>query len=184
MAELGTADTATENSQTAAKKRPDYLGIALVGLVTINLVTVGALGFYLDKLWGQYHVLAQETDSLKRAQIQESEAPREPSSRPPEIGILYPIESFLVNIASDQGPKFLQTQLEFELTDPDIEEEIARKKPAIRDAIIVLLSSRTYAELRNANGLKKLRTDLLRTVNNILTSGSVKALYFTQFHFN
>ena len=100
------------------------------------------------------------------------------------MGALYPLDSFLVNVTSPEGPRFLQAQIELELQDPELESEIARKKPAIRDSIIVLLSSRAYTELRDPNGMKKLREDLLRAVNNLLVGGKVKAAYFTQFHFN
>jgi flagellar FliL protein len=103
---------------------------------------------------------------------------------PPTPGTLYPMESFLVNISSDQGPKFLQTQMEFELMDAATEDEISKKKSAIRDAIIVLLSSRSYKQIRDTSGMVNLRRDLLRVVNNLLTTGQVREVYFTQFHFN
>jgi flagellar FliL protein len=94
------------------------------------------------------------------------------------------MESFLVNITSDQGPKFLQTQMEFELTDAATEDEVTRKKSAIRDAIIVLLSSRSYKQIRETTGMVTLRHDILRAVNNLLSNGKVREVYFTQFHFN
>src|SRR5262249_4392619 len=114
----------------------------------------------------------------------EDQSPLGKEMQSPAMGLLYPLDSFLVNISSDQGPKFLQTQMELELGDPGTEDEVARKKAAIRDAIIVLLSSRTYKELREPSGMKKLRVDLLRAINNLLTTGKIKEVYFTQFHFN
>jgi flagellar FliL protein len=74
--------------------------------------------------------------------------------------------------------------MELELADPAVEDEISRKKAAVRDAIIVLLSSRNYRDLREAAGLKKLRVDLVKAINNLLSTGKVKEVYFTQFHFN
>lgn len=74
--------------------------------------------------------------------------------------------------------------MELELTDSATEEEITKKKAAIRDAVIVLLSSRSYKQIREASGMVTLRRDILRAVNNLLTSGQVREVYFTQFHFN
>jgi flagellar FliL protein len=74
--------------------------------------------------------------------------------------------------------------MELELTDSATEEEITKKKAAIRDAVIVLLSSRSYKQIRETTGMVTLRRDILRAVNNLLTSGQVREVYFTQFHFN
>ena len=90
----------------------------------------------------------------------------------------------MVNVNSEQGSKFLQVQMELELSDPVVEDEVSRKKAAIRDSIIVLLTSRSYQELRASNGLKALRTDVIQSVNHLLSGGKVKDVFFTQYHFN
>jgi len=167
------------------KKKADLLGILLLVLVCVNLAALGGMGYFLRETWKRIHELQATVASAKPAEAPVDQAnPIGRELQPQSLGILYPIESFLVNIASDQGPKFLQAQLEFELTEPALEDEIARKKPAIRDAIIVMLSSRSYREIRDAGGMKRLRSDLLRTVNGLLSTGKIKEIYFTQFHFN
>jgi len=171
------------SAEAPAKPKTDVLGLLLFALVLVNLGTVGGLGYFMQLMWHRVQDLQSQTSKLQR--------PEEPKQsligkelQPQNLGTLYPIESFLVNIASDQGPKFLQTQLELELADPAVEDELSRKKPALRDAVIVLLSSRSYKELREPTGMRKLRTDLLRVINNLLSTGKVKDIYFTQFHFN
>lgn len=175
------------SQQTAAqdKKKFDLLGTLVLGLVTINLFTIGGLGYYLQKISSRLHEVeqaAQKPHMIVSSNPEESNLGRELEAK--NVAILYPIESFLVNIQSDQGSKFLQTQIELELADNGLEEEISRKKAAIRDAIIVHLSSRSYKELREQDGLKKLRKDLIGAINHLLTTGKIKDLYFTQFHFN
>lgn len=166
----------------AEKPRADILSLVIFGLVSLNLAAVGGMGYFLKNLWTQLRDVQQQQELLKVAKQQEPAPGREPKA--PEMGVLYPIESFLVNINSDQGPKFLQTQMEFELGDPSLENEIARKKPALRDAILLILSSRGYKDLRDPNGMKRLRGDILQSINSQLTTGRVKNIYFTQFHFN
>lgn len=167
----------------SAKPKADLLGIVIFSLVVINLATVGGMGYFMQLMWGRIQDLQSQTQKL-----QKSDEPTQSiigkELQPQNLGTLYPIESFLVNIASDQGPKFLQTQMELELADPGVEDELSRKKPAIRDAVIVLLSSRSYKELREPSGMRKLRGDLIRIINNLLSTGKVKDIYFTQFHFN
>ena len=104
--------------------------------------------------------------------------------KPQNLGILYALEGFLINLNSKMGTKYLQTQIELELLDDNVEEEISRKKAILRDTIIMLLSSRSYEMLRKPAGMKKLRKDLLRSLNNVLNSGKIKEIYFTRFHFN
>ena len=126
-----------------------------------------------------------KTAQLEAQQKAEAEKPS-PAKEfiPPELGVLYPLESFLVNISSDRGPRFLQMQMELELDNAALEDEIALKRPALRDAIILLLTSRSYAELRETDGIKKLRRDLIKAINGLLKTGNVREIYFTQFHFN
>jgi len=171
------------------KSKLDILGLVSVVVVTANLAAVVGLGMYLKKTWSKMAELEARVEQV--AHNSEDEAPVAHKEKttgraiaPAVQGTLYPMESFLVNITSDQGPKFLQTQMEFELTDAATEDEVTRKKAAIRDAIIVLLSSRSYKQIRETTGMVTLRHDILRAVNNLLSNGKVREVYFTQFHFN
>lgn len=176
-------DPKIETGAEAAKPKADLLGIVIFALVVVNLATVGGMGYFMQQMWHRLEDLQMTTSRLQRPE-DPKQSPIGKELQPNNLGALYPLESFLVNIASDQGPKFLQTQMELELADPVVEDELSRKKPAIRDAVIVLLSSRSYKELREPVGMRKLRTDLIRVVNNLLSTGKIKDVYFTQFHFN
>lgn len=183
-----------EGAPSQPKAKRDLLSIMVVVLMTVNFLAVGGMGIFIKKIWSRIFDLQTQVETFRQegeaAQHAQEEHDKEKAASmghemtPPVNGTLYPMESFLVNIASDQGPKFLQTQMELEMPDAALEDEITRKKAAIRDAVIVLLSSRTYKQLREANGMVKLRQDILRAVNNLLSTGKVREIYFTQFHFN
>lgn len=172
----------------ALPKKKDILGLWVFLLVTVNLIAVSGMGYFVKQMWGHLKSIQAELETVQ-AQVKEEE-PLEPvdvmgkklEAQP--LGTLIPLDSFLVNIHSDQGTKFLQTQMELELADPGAEEEITKKKAAVRDSVIMLLSSRSYDELRQPHGIKKLRKDILTNVNNLLTTGKVREVFFTQFHFN
>lgn len=169
------------------KKKLDILSLSTIGLIAINLVCVVSMGLFVKKLTGRIGELQTQVSEMEKPEApveEEKEKSLGKEMAPPVQGTLYPMESFLVNISSDQGPKFLQTQMELELPDPGLEDEITRKKAALRDAIIVLLSSRSYKDLKEQGGLKKLRADILRSINGLLSTGKVREIYFTQFHFN
>ncbi len=173
----------------APKVKKDLVPLFTFTLVTLNVVMLGVMGFFLNKMWvrvqdltvrAQTPVVVEKTDDEEKDKHHEMGKEMTATVQ----GTLFPMESFLVNITSDQGPKYLQAQMELELSDASLEDEVTRKKAAIRDAIIVLLSSRSYRELREANGMKVLRLDILKAINNLLSTGKVKEIYFTQFHFN
>ena len=170
-----------------APPKKDIVGFMLLALVTVNLLALSGMGYFLQKMWGQIHEVSEI--AKKAVEMKESDQPREPKSlgkeiEPHKIGTLFPVDNMLVNINSDQGAKFLQVQMELELSDPAAESELKQKKAVLRDKVLVLLSSRSYKELREPEGMTKLRTDLARSINSILTVGEVKEVYFTQYHFN
>jgi len=176
-----------EEGAAAPKAKFDFLTLLILLVVGLNMAAVGFMGTYMKKMWTKIYDLQLRAQKAEKENEPVAEEP--PKSLGKELapqtgGTLYPMESFLVNISSESGAKFLQTQMELELADPALEDEVTRKKAALRDAIIVLLSSRTYKELREASGMKLLRADILKAINNLLTTGKVRDIYFTQFHFN
>ncbi len=184
------ASEAVKNEVSQPAKAPpksDKLGLLVLGVVLMNTLAAAGMGYLVLQMMARISV-SEETSKKLEAKIEEQKKPA-PSLAgkefvPEELGVLYPLDAFLVNIASDRGPRFLQMKLEFELDAPALEDELALKRPAIRDGIIVLLTSRNYSELKDPKGMKKLRQDILRTTNNLLKSGQAKEVYFTQFTFN
>lgn len=163
----------------------DWVGVGLLCLVTINLLALSGMGYFMQKMWVQIREVSTLAKKTALAPVPEKEVRGFGKEiEPHKMGPLYNVESILVNINGDQGPKFLQVQMDLEMNDPAVEEELKKKKPIVRDAILVLLSSRSYKELREPEGMKKVRSDLLRSINNLLNTGKIKEIYFQQFHFN
>jgi flagellar FliL protein len=162
----------------------------LLVVSVINLAGVGAVGYALFQMSQKMRDMAVVVKAVREtaATAQANEAAtshRETSGTSlAPMGVLYPMESFLVNVHGDVGSKYLQTQMELELSDADLQAELVRKRPALRDAVIVLLSSKTVKELREPDTLKTLRSQIVQSLNQLLTTGKIKEVYFTQFHFN
>ncbi len=175
---------AEEKSQLTAGKKTDWIGVAILALVGVNVLALGGMGYFMQKLWVRMHELQTASRKAPVASTEEGALTVGKELQPQNLGVLYALEGFLVNVNSDQGPKFLQVQMELELSDPVLEDEVSRKKAAIRDSVIVLLTSRSYKQLKAANGLKVLRSDIIQSINHLLSGGKVKEVYFTQFHFN
>ncbi len=193
---LAVAPEGAANAGTKPKR--DILNISILVVSVLNIAMLVTLGLFVNKMSSKIKEVQEKTTTLIEV-VNSEEKEREEARQkkksleakllgkelvaPPQ-GTLYPLDSFLVNISSDQGSKFLQTQLELELSDPSLEEEVTKKRAALRDAIIVLLSSKSYKELKEANGIKSLRVEVQKTLNGLLTTGIIKEVFFTQFHFN
>lgn len=175
---------ATSAPAAPAPAKSDKGAWILAGLGAINLAAVIGMGLVTQKISSRVKDLGTAFEKLSTEKPAQKETGVGQDFKAKGMGVLYPLESFLVNISSDQGPKFLQAQMELELEEAAVEEELAQKRPAIRDAVIVLLSSRSYRDLRDASGVRALRTDLMRSINGLLSTGKIKEIYFTQFHFN
>jgi flagellar FliL protein len=53
--------------------------------------------------------------------------------------------------------------------------------PQMRDAIILLISNKTFEELQDLQGKKQLKAELQSRINSILQTGKVTSIYFTNF---
>jgi flagellar FliL protein len=100
------------------------------------------------------------------------------------VGKLVPMETFLVNLAGTRGNKLVKINMELEVEGPKVEDEIDRRKPQIRDIIIILLSSKTYDQMTTRQGKEALRDEVKDTVNSFLVKGKIKKVYFTDFIVN
>jgi len=100
------------------------------------------------------------------------------------VGKLVPMETFLVNLAGTHGNKLAKINMELEVDGPKVEEEIEKRKPQIRDIIIILLSSKTYDQVTTREGKESLRDEVRETVNSFLVKGKIKKVYFTDFIVN
>jgi len=98
-----------------------------------------------------------------------------------EIGPIYPLDQFIVNLVSANADRYLKCKIDLELDSPDTQKEIDKKLPAIRDLIIRILSSKTVEEIQTAKGKEKLKEEIKRKINEILTTGEVRNVYFTEF---
>jgi flagellar FliL protein len=98
-----------------------------------------------------------------------------------DIGPTVDIAEFVVNIISDQDTHYVKSALTIELTNELAKDEMNRRMPQIRDAILLLVSNKTFEELRDLQGKKQLKAELLSKINALMQTGQAKSIYFTEF---
>jgi flagellar FliL protein len=97
------------------------------------------------------------------------------------IGPMYPMAQFVVNLLSESGNRFLKVAVDLELSDAKLQPEMDQKKSLIRDIIIRTFSSKTFEEISTLKGKDKLKDEVLDKINQNLSDGHVKNIFFTDF---
>ena len=80
--------------------------------------------------------------------------------------------------------KLAKINMELEVNNNEVQKEIEKLKPKIRDIIIIILSSKTYAQVSIKEGKDALREEIRDQVNLFLTKGQINRVYFTEFIYN
>lgn len=149
-------------------------------LAVVNMLVVAGVGamIYLNKKKEAAepkldHVIQGESETQEREKV-----------APEFIGKLIPLETFLVNLAGSRGQKLAKINMELEVNNDEVQKEIDKLKPKIRDIIIMILSSKTYEQVSSKEGKDSLREEIRDQVNLFLTKGQINRVYFTEFIYN
>ena len=89
------------------------------------------------------------------------------------------LDTFLVNLADPLGKRYIKVTFEVEVVDPKVADELAKQKPKIRDSIIMLLSSKTFADLSPAESKLELKNEVTNRLNQILGGPKVTRVFIT-----
>ena len=99
----------------------------------------------------------------------------------PDIGPIYPLDTFIVNLVGNQGKSYLKAKIELELNDEKLKKEIDKRLPQFRDSILTLLSSKSNDQIKSLEGKYQLREEIVSMLNQFLVTGKVVNIYFTDF---
>jgi len=98
-----------------------------------------------------------------------------------EPGVMIPLEPFLVNLADVEARRYLKTKMDLEVSPEKAAKEMEKVMPKIRDAIIMILSSKTNQDISQAAGKEKLRQEILTQLGTLPGGQNIKGVYFTEF---
>lgn len=92
-----------------------------------------------------------------------------------------PLPQFTVNLADPPGNRYLKIGMEVEFNTPESAKEVQDQIARVRDAIILLLSSKTVQQLSSAEGKVMLKNEVASRLNQVLGASRVVRVYFTDF---
>ncbi len=177
VAEQKAPDASLAKAVTPASPKP-ILFIILSAFNIVVVLAVGILLFLGKKKEEAKPTIDQVVEGEQKAQAEDKKKEDE------FIGKVVPMETFLVNLAGSRGGKLAKITMDLEVSNGDVMSEIDRRKPQIRDIIIILLSSKSYDQVSAKEGKDFLRDEIRDRVNSFLTKGKIKSVYFTEFLLN
>jgi flagellar FliL protein len=145
--------------------------IVIIVLLLVLLIVGGAVAYFL----------LNSDEAQDNPQEHQKIEKKKKVSDMTEIGPIYPLDQFIVNLVSTNANRYLKCKIDLELDAPELQQEVDKKLPAVRDLIIRILSSKTVEEIQTAKGKEKLKEEIKRKINQILDSGEIRNVYFTEF---
>lgn len=187
---------AKDKETVSEKPRRSKLKIILIILVLIFFMIAGAIAFWWFQIRQPGDSLLPGMPNMPAASSQQTgaagSAPQagqasQPAQNQPVTDMPRPatsmatLPSVMVNLADAAGDRYLRVGMEVEVSTPDAVRELDAQAPKVRDAIIILLSGKTYTELSSAEGKMALKNEVAARLNQILGTPRVIRIYFTEF---
>lgn len=151
--------------------------IIIISVVFLFMAMMGA-GFFV--LWSKMSATVAQVQTGAGTEEAEEEATEEEAAAI-DIGTMYPLNTMIVNLADKGGKRYLRITMELELSVPELVQEIDLRLPQLRDSILMILPTKTYADIGTTQGKTALRDELLTRLNSFLKSGQITKLYFSEF---
>jgi flagellar FliL protein len=177
-----------EQNETKGGELNKFLIISLISTVILCVVFAGVNYMVMENLLTQ----KMSKISLSREELDEGEEEDEI-----ERGIIVDLGDFILNLCDEAQKKYLKVNVAIEVSQKDtdfpkedesakgghgghgeapaaanpmdaIQTEMSQFKPAIRDAVITNLSSKTSAELSSAAGKELAKEQIANDINSIL----------------
>jgi flagellar protein FliL len=162
---MASAESGQEAVPVAAKKGGNRM-VMVLGVAVLLLM--GGVGYLL----AQSHAAKPAAEAAA------------PAPKAPELYL--PLDpAFVVNFQDQDSTRYLQVGVTLMTHDASAVQAMKDSDPVIRNALVMLFSSQTYAGLSDTAGKKKLQAQALDAVRKIVADKTgkpdVDALYFTSF---
>lgn len=178
-------EESTEEVEAPEKKSSNMLMIIII-VVLVLIILIGAVVAVLfmggdDEEMAEMQEPQAKEKKLKKSRKSSSSSAMEDSRQLADIGILYPLDTFTVNLKSDAGRRYLKVTMSLELEGDELSLELDAKTAVLRDRIIRILSSKTLEEISSKKGKGKVSSQVMDTLNSMISDGEIQGIYFTEF---
>ena len=144
----------------------------LIIIISVAVLFMGMVGAGFFILWNKISQVPVDPSTVAEMAVEEEEN---------VIGPLYPLDTMIVNLSDDGGKRYLRVTMALELSDPESVDTIESRLPQIRDAVLMILPTKTYDDVSTTDGKIALRNQVMEKINTLMTKGRINNIYFTEF---
>lgn len=141
-------------------------------ILLLLLIVLGAGAYFAYTKFfagGSPETAEEQVEQTEEAKVEE-----------PGEAQLVTLPAFVVNLADPLGRRYLKLALDVEVSSQKAADDIAKNQAKIKDAILLLLSSKTYQELQTLENKLLLKKEIVDRLNLILGEATVKRVYITE----
>jgi flagellar FliL protein len=134
---------------------------------------------------GAYYYFVARTATADHSTAAQKSSPKtaEKAARKPMLYV--PMETFTVNLTNADQERYLQVTITLEVPDTSSVDIIKQQMPAIRNAVLLLLSSKDARELMTREGKEKLSAELTaelrKTIDGAGPNKGLEQILFSHF---
>ncbi len=145
------------------------------------IVLIGSLFFLILIATGLIFFLAPSLIPAGINPSQKETSTEEKKPEPAKQGHIYSLDAMIVNLADTELPRYLRIKIDLESVRPKPDEEFDKRLAQLKDAILTILTSKTYSEISDSKGKVKLKEEIVLRANQLFEKFKVKTVYFTEF---
>ena len=158
-----------------AEKDRKITKIILIAIIAVAVLFSGAVGGGFYMMWNKL----AELDALVRPE--EEEVEDETDDGLSTIGALFPLDTFIVNLADEKRKRYLRVTMQIELKDGEPVEILEKRLVQVRDIILTILPTKRFQEIRSVDGKTLLRQEIMTRLNDLIKKEVINNIYFTEF---
>ena len=144
-----------------------FLLVSVLLIVTIGL----AAGFFM--MWSKLSSL--------NTQANVSAGPNAGQIQAATLGPLFPLDTFIVNLADQARNRYLRVTMDLELIEASDADKLNERLPQVRDSILMILPSKRFDDISSSEGKAALRDEIIAKLNSFYTKDVVSNIFFTEF---
>ncbi|WP_036303465.1 flagellar basal body-associated protein FliL [Methylotenera sp. L2L1] len=152
----------SEEAAPASKKKL----IIIIAAIVLAVGGGGAAWFF-----------TQQKSHDKKEEVKKEE----PATAP----VFLTLDTFTVNLQPDPDEKFLQVDISLQVASPEAAEAIKLHMPAVKNRLLLLLTSKSAAEISTVEGKQELSNEIIEEVKKPFSPNTkpqeVSGVFFTSF---
>ena len=146
--------------------------VVMVAAVLVLLLAGGAAWYFL---------VYKKAEAARQAEASKAAAIAKTVPEEAQIGPMVEIKEFVVNIIGQDVSHYVKASMSLELDREATLDEVNKRMPQIRDAILLLIGNKTYEELQDIQGKNQVKAEVKSKINSFLKTGKVNNVYLTDY---